>query len=83
MNQPIKTNKDRAFGLYTLAYQRIKECLQTNNSEEIIPFPSLFEKLCRSFSITKKEAWELLYILRDFEKIEVVPFHGVIVKNGK
>ena len=76
------TNKDRASGLYNLALNRIEE-LGSLNQNEIIRFPKVHEKLCRSFSITKKESWEILYILRDFEKIEIVPYHGVIIKNDR
>jgi hypothetical protein len=77
MKKETIANKDRAFGLYGLAFERIKQC-KSNNS--IIAFPDVFEKLCRSFSIKKKEAWELIFVLRDFGFIEVVRFHGVIVK---
>jgi len=70
-------NKSCRFGLYSLALKRIKEC---ESSRKIIPFPSVFGKLCCSFSIKKKEAWELLFILRDFDMVEIVPFHGVKIK---
>ena len=78
MIKQITTNKQR-FGLYNLAYKRIEEC---KNSKDIIPFPKVFQKLCRSFSISKTEAWELLYIMRDFDLIKIVPYHGVSLKNG-
>lgn len=78
MNQETQTNKQR-FGLYNLALIRIEEC---KNSKDIIPFPKIFQKLCRSFSISKKEAWEVLFILRDFGFIEIVPYHGIVLKNG-
>jgi len=79
MKQQIIANKERVFGLYSLALIRIEECEKVK--AEIISFPKVFEKLCRGFSIKKKEAWELLYILRDFDQIKIVPYHGVIVKN--
>ena len=74
MNKVTIANKDRAFGLYGLAFERIKQCGSNNG---IIAFPDVFEKLCRSFSIKKKEAWEILFILRDFGLLEVVPYHGI------
>ncbi|MBS3088625.1 hypothetical protein J4402_02485 [Candidatus Pacearchaeota archaeon] len=77
MKKEILTNKSR-FGLYNLALERIDEC-QTSTGG-IASFPDVFEKICRSFSIKKKEAWELLFMLRDFGMIEIVPFKGVIVK---
>ena len=77
MEKQKASNKERAFGLYNLAFRRIEEC---QKHRDVIPFPEIFEALCRSFSIKKKEAWELLYILRDFQLIELKPYHGVVVK---
>jgi len=77
MIKQIQANKSR-FGLYSLALERIKECERVK--KQIISFPEIFEKLCRGFSITKKEAWELLFILRDFDLIEIKKFHGVVIK---
>ena len=79
MEKQIQANKERVFGLYTLALARIKECEKFKG--QIIPFPKVFEKICRSFSIKKKEAWELLYILNEFNFIEIKAFHGVVLKN--
>jgi hypothetical protein len=79
MGKSLQTNKDRTSGLYNLALDRIKEC--GTNKNEIISFPKVFEKLCRSFSITKKESWEILFILKEFEKIKIVPYHGVVIEN--
>ncbi|MBS3071163.1 hypothetical protein J4407_02585 [Candidatus Pacearchaeota archaeon] len=81
MNKQTLTNKERVFGLYSLALIRIKECEKVKG--EIIRFPILFEKLCRSFSIKKKEAWELLFILSDFGFIEIVRFHGIKILRSK
>ena len=44
-------------------------------SREVIFSPNIFNKLCTSYSITKLEAWELLFILRDLNFIEIIPFH--------
>jgi hypothetical protein len=81
MRKQIIPNKERAFGLYSLALLRIKECEQLRG--EVISFSKIFESLCRQFSIKKSDAWELLFILRDFGFIDIVKFHGVIFKNGK
>lgn len=78
MKKVLQTNKERTSGLYNLALERIRECETCIGGT--IPFPKVFEKLCRSFSISKKEAWEILYILQDFGKIKVVPYHGVVIK---
>jgi hypothetical protein len=79
MEKATITNKDRTSGLYNLALNRIEE-LGSLNQNEIIPFPKIHEKICRSFSITKKESWEVLCVLRDFDKIKIVPYHGVVIK---
>ena len=79
MKEEEIANKDRGFGLYNLALIRIKE--KEKSEGQIIPFPKVFEVICRSFSIKKKEAWEVLFILRDFSKIKLVPYHGIILKN--
>jgi type II restriction/modification system DNA methylase subunit YeeA len=37
----------------------------------------VFEKLCRNFSITKRECWEILFLLKEVGFVEIVPFHGI------
>jgi len=69
--------KERGFGLYGLALMRLRECGRVDS--KIISFPDLFEKLCRSFQIKKREAWELLFILRDLGFLKIVPTKGVIL----
>jgi len=59
---------------------RLKEAeqkIRPNSKKEYIPFPDVFEKMCRAFSITKKEAWVMLFVLYDFGCIEVIRGHGV------
>lgn len=80
MNKQITTNKSRLFWFYVLALERIEECERVKG--EIISFPNLFLKLCRGFSIKKKDTWTLLFILRDLGFIEIVPYHGVVIKHG-
>ena len=45
----------------------------------MIPFPKVFQKICASFTITKKDCWRLLFVLRDEGFIEIIPYHGVRV----
>ncbi|MDP3881969.1 MAG: hypothetical protein Q8Q31_03785 [Nanoarchaeota archaeon] len=78
MRKTKTDNKPRFFGLYGLAYRRLEEC-SDNRPDGFIPFPDVFEKLCRSFSIRKNEAWELLFTLRDFGFINIVATKGVIL----
>jgi len=68
-------------GLYFLALNRIKECEKNKIPGNIIRFPTIFEKLCRNFSISKEQCWELLFLLREFGFIEVVKFQGVRINK--
>lgn len=45
----------------------------------MVSFPRVFQKICGSFTITKKECWKLLFVLRDQGLIEIVPYHGIKV----
>ncbi len=63
-------------GLYTILFRRLEE-IRKDCHKEIIPFPVLFEKLCRNFSISKQECWDILFMLRDVGLIEIVPYRGV------
>lgn len=69
----------RREGLYSILIRRLKE-LKVSTKKEIIPFSDVFGKLCRNFSISKKECWDILFLLRDVEIIEIVPFHGIKIK---
>lgn len=63
-------------GLYSIFLRRLQEAKESSR-KEIIPFPVIFEKLCRNFSIAKQECWDILFLLRDVELIEIVPYHGI------
>ncbi|MFA4960073.1 MAG: hypothetical protein WC548_00215 [Candidatus Pacearchaeota archaeon] len=65
-------------GLYSLFLRRLSEI---KSRKEIIPFPMVFSKLCSCFSITKAECWEILFLLRDVEFIEIIRAHGVKILN--
>jgi hypothetical protein len=62
----------------------LKRLLEVPSSPKsgIIRFPAVFEKLCRNFSIAKKDCWELLLILRNSGLIEVVPNQGVRILHS-
>jgi len=66
-------------GLYSILFRRLEEVRQECRNE-IIPFPVIFSKLCRNFTISKKECWELLFLLKEFGFIEIVVGHGVRIK---
>jgi hypothetical protein len=61
-----------------LAHQRLSVLNKTRNG--IVKFPLVFSKLCSTFSINKKNCWELLFDMRDSKMIDIVPFHGVRMK---
>jgi len=77
--QTLANKQGRIFWLNSLALKRISECPASNGG--IIPFPDIFEKLCRSFQIKKKDAWKLIYLFRDLGFLKIVCGHGVIL-NG-
>lgn len=66
----------RRDGLYTILIKRLQQ-LDESCNKEIIPFYLVFGKLCRNFSISKKECWDILFLLRDVGIIDIVPFHGI------
>jgi len=69
-------------GLYELLFNRLKELETSNNRQgRIIRFPLVFLKLCRNFSMTKAQAWEIIFELRDLGIIEIVPFQGIKLKK--
>jgi len=76
MQQQYQTRK----GLYEIFMDRLREA-QESCKKEIVPFPIVFEKLCRNFSLTKQQCWQILFILRDFGFIEVICGHGVRIER--
>jgi hypothetical protein len=75
MKKELKGDDGAVGGLYALALARLKELESPLN--KIIRFPRVFEKLCATFSITKRQCWEILFIFRDLGFIEIVPHHGI------
>jgi len=73
----IETNQFT--GLYGLFLKRLNEISQEGN-RDIIPFPDVFEKLCRNFSMTKQQCWEILFLLRDVGVLEIVTLHGIKIR---
>ena len=61
-------------GLYSIFMRRLNEIrCQT----PVIPFPYVFEKLCRNFSMNKQECFQILRILKKNKVIDVICGHGV------
>lgn len=55
-----------------------------NSRRNYIPFPLVFEKICRSFQIKKVDAMTLLFEMQTEGYLEIIKFHGVkIKKRGK
>jgi len=69
-------------GLYRTALERLKE-LDKPLGTKIIRFPKVFGKLCSTFSITKQECWELLFMFRDLGFIEIIPYQGIKILKTK
>ena len=73
----LTPNKYGLYSKFLLRLKEVEESVQNNSKKSYVPFPSIFEKVCRGFSITKQEAWECLFLLRDVGFIEVIPYHGI------
>jgi hypothetical protein len=70
-------------GVYGIVFRRIVELEKNANLKSgIIRFPILFTKLCTSLQITKKEAWELIFLFSDLGVLEVIPYQGVRLKKS-
>ena len=62
-------------GLYSIFMERLK--VLKPETSGIIRFPVVFEKLCTSFQMTKKQCWEILFMFRDFGLIKIIKGQGV------
>jgi hypothetical protein len=85
MKQLIVANKG---GLYTKLLVRLAETYtEHHSSKSYMAFPIVFGKVCRNFSITKGEAWEIFRILQELGFVTIIPFKGIkihyVVKNGR
>lgn len=68
-------------GLYQIFLNRILDAKLPH--KEVIPYPLVFSRICVQFSITKKKAWNILFLLHDLGFIQLVNGHGVkVLKNG-
>lgn len=67
--------------LERLVLKRLLE-IRSSPKSGIIRFPDVFEKICRNFSISKKEAWELLFILKMGGVIEIVANQGIRILHA-
>jgi len=46
-------------------------------NKDLITFPTVFEGVCRKFSITKSKAWNCLFFLKEFGLIEISRCYGI------
>lgn len=76
----MQEHKPRPPGLYNIVLNRLKNLERSNNSS-IIRFPKVFEKICVSLQVNKKQAWMLLFELRDSGMIEIVRNNGIRILN--
>lgn len=67
-------------GLYFIALKRLNKL--DKSKEGVIRFPKVFEKLCCTFMIKKKECWEMLLMFRDLGFVEIVPFQGIKIRTN-
>jgi len=67
--------------LYGLAFKRLQNCQPSFSG--IIRFPIVFQRLGASFSLPKREVWNLLFVLRDFGLIKFVKCQGIRITERK
>ncbi len=70
------TQQTELKGLYGIFFKKLKK-LDKKVNMKIIPFPTVFQKICPSFCISKKDCWDVIFLLRDCGIIEIVPYHGI------
>ena len=84
--EPPKPIPATLFGgvMHNLLLRRLLELdKEANPRSGIIRFPVVFEKLCRNFSVNKKDAWEILFHLSELKVIRIVPYQGIVVNAQK
>lgn len=67
-------------GLYEVLFERLEK-LDKEYPKDIIPFKTVFERICPNFSISKQQCWDLLFLLKGIGVVEIVPFHGIKFKG--
>ena len=72
--------KDR-ISIEVLVQKRLREIIFKRPKGGIIPFPDVFARICPIFCFTKEEAWAVLRSMDKKGLIEIVPFHGIRIKN--
>jgi hypothetical protein len=81
MNQIILTSKQRLTkGLYFLFLKRMYDAylkVPPMSRKKYLGFKDFTKKICRSFSIPKSEAFEVLKIFEEFGYISFVKFKGI------
>lgn len=68
-----------SFDLNDIAFKKLKEC--RTNREGTIPFKTIWSKICRNFSIPKKDCVELLKHFESLKKIEFVTQKGIKIRK--
>jgi len=76
----LNSSKEQSyyFNLNDFAFEKLKECKA--NSNKTIYFDKIYSKLCRQFSIKKKDCRELLKYFESIGKIEFVKYKGIKIK---
>ena len=75
MTHQIQANKLRLRnGLYSILLDSLAK-IKTN--KKVIPYPQIFSAICVRFSIPKKQAWDILFLLQEVGLITLVNGHGV------
>jgi hypothetical protein len=66
------------YNLNDFAFEKLKEC--EANSNKTIYFDKIYSKICRQFSINKKDCRKILKYFESIGKIEFVKYKGIKIK---
>lgn len=74
----MNANKPRLLELKFISrLEEIKRDVPLASKREYIPFPLVFEKICRCFSMKKSDVWTVLIDFKKKNYLEIVRFHGI------
>jgi hypothetical protein len=63
-----------------ISYLVIRELKWLRHDKKVIPFPIIFKKICPTLHLRKNEIRSILVELEKKGLIEIIPFHGIILR---
>ena len=73
-----RTRPREVLSIERMAIRRLRELLgPLDRPSKLIRFPVVFERICATLCLSKKDAWQVLHQLDESGHIELVPFQGI------